>query len=112
MQLHFRNQYGPRVWICISFYDPVRCATAGQWGTRGYWAIDSGQSVWVLDTNHPRAYFFAEAADGAFWAGEWGIFAPNAPFDSCLWNQRIGDRHLGMRPVDIPPNGLIMNLIP
>ena len=30
-QLHFRNSYGHRIWVCISFYDPAGC---GAWGDR------------------------------------------------------------------------------
>lgn len=113
MQLHFSNQYGHRLWVCISFHSPTTCGALGDWGTRGWWTIDPGQSAYVLDTGNSRAYFYAEADDGAFWAGsDWAIHAPQTAFDSCLWNARIGDRYLGMRPVDIPPNGLILNLTP
>ncbi|WP_237078621.1 DUF1036 domain-containing protein [Myxococcus xanthus] len=110
-QLHFRNSYGHRIWICISFYDPARCGAWGVWGTRGWWTIDNGQSAYVLNTTHRQAYFYAEAANGAFWAGDThAIHAPQTAFDSCLWNQRIGDRYLGMRPVYISGDVYTQNL--
>ncbi|QDE84551.1 hypothetical protein BHS07_25015 [Myxococcus xanthus] len=112
-QLHFRNSYGLRIWVCISFYDPVNCGALGQWGTRGWWTIDHGQSAYVLNTTHRQAYYYAEASNGAFWAGSThAIYAPQTAFNSCLWNQRIGDRYLGMRPVNISSDVYTVNLTP
>ncbi|BCJ68430.1 hypothetical protein GCM10009779_50120 [Polymorphospora rubra] len=113
-QLHFRNSYGPRIRLCISYYSPGTCANLGLWGTRGWWSIDLGQSVHVLNTDGRWAYFFAEAADGAFWAGDLQIIhVPNtSPFDSCLYNQRIGDRTLGLRGVDLRADVWTVNLVP
>ncbi|NMO21169.1 DUF1036 domain-containing protein [Pyxidicoccus fallax] len=112
-QLHFRNSYGPRIRICISFYDPANCAAWGVWGTRGWWSIDHNQSVYLLNTTHSVAYYFAEADNGAFWAGDSQfIHAPQtSPFNSCLWNQRIGDRYLGMRQVNMSAGTYTVNLI-
>ena len=113
-QLHFRNSYGPRIRLCISHYSPGTCANAGLWGTRGWWSIDSGQSVHVLNTESRWAYFFAEAADGAFWAGDLQIIhVPNtSPFDSCLDSHRIGDRTLGLRGIDLRADVWTVNLVP
>ncbi|NVJ19863.1 MULTISPECIES: DUF1036 domain-containing protein [Myxococcus] len=111
LQLHFRNSYGPRIRLCISFHSPATCAGRGDWGTRGWWSFDLNQSVYVLNTGYRLAYYFAEAADGAFWTGsDFSIFAPAASFDSCSWNQRIGDRSLGMRTVNLKDDVQTINL--
>ncbi|WP_329102866.1 DUF1036 domain-containing protein [Micromonospora sp. NBC_01699] len=112
-RLSFRNNYGPRIQFVIAYYSPVTCSAWGQWGTRGWWILDAGQSALVLITDVRTAYFFAEAADGAFWAGsDPTMFAPGFAFDSCIWSQRIGDRHLGLRGVDISAENYTVNLVP
>ncbi|MEV4625493.1 hypothetical protein AB0J90_04295 [Micromonospora sp. NPDC049523] len=112
-RLSFRNSYGPRIQMVIAYYSPVTCSAWGIWGTRGWWILDSGQTALVLITDVRVAYFFAEAADGAFWAGsDPTMFAPGFAFDSCIWNQRIGDRHLGLRGVDIRAENYTVNLTP
>ncbi|WP_426749158.1 hypothetical protein [Myxococcus sp. Y35] len=97
-QVHFYNNFNARIWICISFEDPANCSAWGGWGTRGWWSVDPGQSVYVLNTTYPEVCFYAETGTGWVWTAEdHHIFAPQTAFSSCLWNQRIGDRYLGMR---------------
>jgi len=105
MQLRFRNSYGPRIWISIMFFDPVGCANDGQWGTRGWYAVDNGGEAYVLDTNNTFAYYYAEAADGAVWSGPFGpIYVPQSAFSSCLLIGQTGARIVGLREVQLSGN--------
>ncbi|HEY0639250.1 MAG TPA: DUF1036 domain-containing protein [Pseudonocardiaceae bacterium] len=112
MQLHFRNNYGPRIWVAIMFHDPAGCSAYGGWGTRGWWAIDHGGSAYVLNTGNRYAYFYAEASDGAVWAGPFGpIYAPSSAFSSCLNLGVTGARRVGLREVYIPSDVHTVNLV-
>ena len=97
MKLHFRNSYGPRLWVSIMYYDPSNCGQYGKWGTRGWWAIDYGNSAYVLNTNNRYAYFYAEADDGAVWTGPYGpIYVTQNSFNLCLWLGAVDDRPVGL----------------
>ncbi|OHV27850.1 hypothetical protein BBK14_18845 [Parafrankia soli] len=113
MQLNFRNSYGPRIWVAIMFYDPSGCGAYGSWGTRGWWAIDYGASAYVLNTNNRYAYYYAEAADGAVWAGSYGpIYVPQTAFSSCLGIGQTNARIVGLREVYIASDNHTVNLTP
>lgn len=104
MELHFRNETSSEVWVAIMFYSPDGCANDGKWGTRGWWAMQPGGESYVVNTNNRYAYFYAEATDGAVWAGAYGdVYVHQQAFDSCLG---IGDnnpntRVVGMREIDM-----------
>ncbi|MFF4986788.1 DUF1036 domain-containing protein [Streptosporangium saharense] len=102
MQLHFRNRYTAKTWVAIMFYNPDGCRDHGQWGTRGWWAIDPGGEAYVLSTNNRYAAFYAEAADGRIWTGTYGPFYvyQNA-FESCLNIGSTAARRVGARLVDM-----------
>jgi uncharacterized membrane protein len=113
MQLHFRNSYGPRVWVAIMYYDPSGCAQYGNWGTRGWWGIDYGQSAHVLNTNNRYAYYYAEADNGAVWSGPYGpIYVPWNGFNLCLNIGQTGARIVGLREVYIASDSHTVNLTP
>jgi uncharacterized membrane protein len=104
VNLYFRNRYPSTVWVCIMFYSPARCGAYGNWGTRGWWQIDPGQSklVWVGNTNNRYYAYYAHAADGAKWTGQYGpVYVYHQAFDSCL---NIGSSaayaRVGMRLID------------
>src|SRR5450759_3982872 len=62
MQLHFRNQTGSTIWVCIMFYSPDGCADDGSWGTRGWWALGpNGGEAYVLNTDNDYAAFYVES---------------------------------------------------
>jgi hypothetical protein len=85
MEIHFRNSYTSRVWVAIQFWYPDHCGDYGSWGTRGWWGIDPGGEVHALDTANNYGYFYAQAADGSYWAGDHGpIYLYHEAFDSCL----------------------------
>jgi hypothetical protein len=103
MPLRIRNNYGPRIWIAIMLFDPVGCAEAGQWSTRGWYAADNGGEAHVLDTNNTFAYYYAEAADGAVWSGPFGpICVPQTAISSCLFIGQTGARIVGLRSSSSP----------
>src|SRR5690242_11332689 len=83
MELHFRNNHGSTLWVCIGFYDPGRCGPYGNWGTRGWWNINASGEAYVVNTSNRYAYFYAEAADGGVWAGQYGpVLAPRHALDA------------------------------
>ncbi|MEH1017256.1 DUF1036 domain-containing protein [Micromonospora sp. CPCC 206060] len=113
MQLHFRNSYGPRIWVAIMYYDTGCNAYGSPWATRGWWAIDHGGQAYVLDTNNRYAYYYAEAADGAVWTGQYGpIYVPQAAFNLCENIGQTGARIVGLREVYIPSDSHTVNLVP
>jgi hypothetical protein len=112
MQLHFQNNYGTRAWVCIMFYDPVGCGAYGNWGTRGWWVMDPGGRVYVLNTSNRYAAFYGEAADGAVWSGPYGpVLAPRHVFDSCVDIGNNVDPYVYMRLVDIRSDVHTVSLI-
>jgi uncharacterized membrane protein len=104
MELHFRNQTSSEIWVAIMFYSPDNCGHDGNWGTRGWWAINPGGEAYVLNTNNRYAAFYAESANGAVWTGPYGpVYVHQQAFDSCV---NIGDnnpqtRVVGMQQVDM-----------
>ena len=102
MKLHFRNNYSSSVYVAIMFYNPDSCRDYGNWGTRGWWNINPGGEVYVIDTSNRYAAYYIEAVDGAIWNGSYGpVYVKQASFNSCI---NIGDtssRTVGMRLVDM-----------
>ena len=104
MELHFRNETASEVWVAVMFYSPDACAEYGNWGTRGWWAMQPGGEAYALDTDNRYVYFYAESADGAVWSGPYGnVYVDQQAFDSCLG---IGDNKqntqiVGMQQIDM-----------
>ncbi|MEV0611738.1 hypothetical protein AB0I81_00320 [Nonomuraea sp. NPDC050404] len=102
MQLHFRNRYTSKICIAIMFFSPDGCRNYGQWGTRGWWCIDPGGEVHVLNTGNRYATFYAEAANGAVWTSDSNyIMVVNHAFDSCIGIGVTPSRSVGTRLVDL-----------
>ena len=104
VNLYFRNNYPNSVWVCYMYYSPARCGAYSNWGTRGWWQIDPGQTklVWVGNTLNRYYSYYAKAADGAQWTGQYGpVYVYHQAFDSCL---NIGSTaaygRVGMRLID------------
>jgi uncharacterized membrane protein len=114
--LSFCNQYPQPVWVVIGWYDPG-CADGGDWSKAGWWYMNQGDCVNVLDVDLDelnRYYvFYAEADDGAFWAGPYGTTVPWEAFDMC-WPTATSDaRFLGLRLIDVGGNDdYTVNLVP
>lgn len=114
--LSFSNQYPSHVWLAIMWYTPG-CSDGGDWTKKGWWSIDPGSSVNVLDldldeTN--RYYcFYAEADDGAVWTGPYVRNLPYEAFEWCEWTGSTDSRDLGLRAFDISDNDdYTVNLTP
>jgi len=107
MRLHFRNHYSSHIWVAIEFFSPDACASYGSWETRGWWGLDPGAEVYVLNTDNRYAAYYAEASDGRIWTGPYGpVYVHEAAFDHCVG---IGDnspetRIVNMRLVDMGDN--------
>jgi uncharacterized membrane protein len=87
------------------YYSPARCGSYGNWGTRGWWRVDPGQTklVWVGNTLNRYYAYYAHAADGAIWSGDRGpVYVYHEAFDSCL---NIGSTaayaRVSMRLIDV-----------
>jgi hypothetical protein len=102
MEVYFRNRTSSGLWVAIMYFSPDSCRDLGKWGTRGWWHIDPGGELYVLNTSNRYAAFYAESAD-VVWAGPYGpVYIHDQAFDHCYL---IGDNNpntqiLGMRLVD------------
>src|SRR5664280_2303568 len=45
MQVRFQNNYSSPLSVAVMWWDPDGCGDDGNWGTRGWWNLDPGQSV-------------------------------------------------------------------
>lgn len=99
--LQFCNRYHSTVWVAIIYHRP-NCPDGGDWAKKGWWRIEPGQCKVPIGGNLPNRYyyFFAEAADGAFWAGTLATQAPQRVFDWCLNTGSTDSRTLGFRQLD------------
>lgn len=101
MWLRYSNNYARGLWLAIGYYNPG-CSDGSNWGKRGWYRIEPGQSAIVLWTTNAHSTFFAEADDGVFWGG--GPFNTNVPsqaFDWC-WNTASSQGQIvGMRLVTV-----------
>jgi len=115
MEIRFRNNYRSTVSVAVMFYSPQACGGEyGNWGTRGWWVIDPGQTKHAINTNNRYVCFYAEATDGTVWTGAYGpIYVYRDAFDSCI---NIGSTaaigRVGTRQVDTGGNDTTINLNP
>ena len=115
MKLTFRNDYGSTVWVAIMYYDPSGCSEGGtstvnwDWATKGWWKIEPGQEAYVLNTNNQYACYYAEAADGGYWAGDYLARVFDTPFDYCnnLGVSGPPQWDVGMRLITVGPKALV-----
>lgn len=120
--LAFRNRYPKGLWVAIMYYSPG-CSDGGDWEKKGWWRLTPGQRKVVYggdlaDLN--RYYcFYAEADDGAVWAGPYVRFLPYQAFDWCEWTACSHSDGspcgvtVGLRLLDIDSNDdFTVNLVP
>ena len=114
------NGYPAHVWVAIMFYSPdvnffgtliKGCGGEGMdFETRGWWSIAPGRCVNVhaddLEDRNRYWYYYAEAADGAVWAGPYKVLVSNEAFDLCYGyvSSEHGHRYIEMRELDIDDN--------
>ncbi len=80
MQIHFQNGYSSRVYVAIALY---KTSCQPPWDSQGWWTIDPGNTVYVANTCNRYLYFYAEAVDGAYWAGPYQFEVAEGVFDFC-----------------------------
>jgi hypothetical protein len=114
MEVRFRNSYPSKVWVAVMYYDPGDCGQYGNWETKGWWGINTGQTKHPFNTNNRYAAFYAEAEDGAVWTGPYGpVYVYQQAFESCINIGSTGALDVvGMRLIDTHNANLTINLIP
>jgi uncharacterized membrane protein len=108
--LTFQNNHSSRVWVAIMFLSPDTCGQDGNWQTIGWYGIDPGNSADVYDNDledlNRYFFYYAKAADGATWSGNWGnVYLYHHAFNSCI-NIGSTDAYavVGMRLIDVDGN--------
>ena len=105
--LTFSNGYSTKVWVAICFWSPDTCGQSGNWQTMGWWGIDPGNSADVYHNDlkdlNRYWYFYAEAADGAKWSGDYGpMYVYHEAFNSCLHiASTAAYATVGLRQIDV-----------
>ncbi|WP_267594643.1 DUF1036 domain-containing protein [Carbonactinospora thermoautotrophica] len=104
-ELRFRNYYKSPVYVALMYRDySGGCDDYGGWATKGWWKVDRGETVHVLNTKNRHVYFYAKSAGGqAVWSGNSSYMYVNdsSAFNSCkdigstAW-RRVGLRHVNM----------------
>jgi hypothetical protein len=85
MQLRFRNNHHSPVSTALMWYSPGTCGgEGGNWETRGWWNLFPGSNVTTnVGTGNRYFCFYAEAWDGAVWAGPYVTEVSIYAFDRC-----------------------------
>jgi uncharacterized membrane protein len=114
--LKFTSLYPSKLWVTIMWYTP-NCPDGGNWSKKGWWSLVPGQSKIVSgsDLADVNRYwcFYAQAANGAIWAGPYKRLVPAQAFDLCEWTSSTGAFKIGYRLLDVDDNDdLTVNLVP
>jgi len=103
----FCNHYPTELWVCLLWYHP-NCSDGGDWEKKGWWHLNPGECKIAfsgdLDEVNRYWYYYAEAADGAYWAGPYGTNVSNDRFDWCINTGSSNSRNVGFRELDIGDN--------
>jgi uncharacterized membrane protein len=106
IMLTYVNGYTSTIWAMAEWYHPG-CEN-GNWEKKGWWRIEPGRSAVVFGDDVEDVnrfwYFFAHAADGAFWAGPFEETVPINAFDWCENTGSSTSRTIGMRELDVGDN--------
>jgi uncharacterized membrane protein len=107
VSLYFKNCYPSTIWSMILWYH-ANCEDGGNWEKMGWWRIEPGQQATVsvadLDEVNRYWYYYAQAANGAYWAGPYGVVVPHTAFDWCVDTANTDSFDVGMRELDIGGN--------
>jgi uncharacterized membrane protein len=103
------NGYPAHIYVAIMFYNPEKCGgDGGNFETMGWWSVAPGSCVNVyandLEDLNRYWYYYAQADDGAVWAGPYRIYAPDNAFSECGGLGISTARIVGMRELDIGDN--------
>jgi uncharacterized membrane protein len=94
----FQNNYGQTVWVAIRGYNT---GCDGSWEDEGWYKVDPGESVEAFTTSNEYAYFYAQAANGAVWSGDYaGTIDPTAAYDFCT-TSNSNAMGVGMQQIDL-----------
>jgi uncharacterized membrane protein len=106
MGLRFCNSYHMRIWTAISFYNPG--CPDDPWQEMGWWPVEPGTCSLVYANDladlNQYWYYYADADDGAFWAGPFPASVTFAAFDKCHVGSTADDLQIGFRELDIGDN--------
>jgi uncharacterized membrane protein len=83
-QVSFSNSYGKEIFVAYMFRD-FGCKDCGDiWDVRGWIKLEPGETKSRDNPTENRwYYYYAEASDGAFWAGPFVAEVSNAKFEKC-----------------------------
>jgi uncharacterized membrane protein len=112
MGLVLCNSYPTDIWTSIMFYSPESCGgDGGDFEMMGWWKIAPGACARVyandLEDVNRYWYYYAQAFDGAVWAGPYVRSVPLEPFGGdqyCYGASRGGPVFIGYRELDIGSN--------
>jgi len=97
MWLAYSNQYSHGLYLAVGYYT-TDCDD--DWGSRGWYRLEPGQSGIVLCTTNDYSTFYAEADDGYHWSGPYGVNVPYHAFDDWCWDLGVDPGlDIGMRLV-------------
>ncbi|MET9908526.1 DUF1036 domain-containing protein [Streptomyces sp. NPDC006476] len=102
--LKFISQYPQPLSVSIMWYTP-NCPDGGDWTKKGWWNLAPGEGKVVhgadLDDVNRYWCYFAQAADGAFWAGDIARMVPPEKFEWCEWTSSTDATQIGYRLQDV-----------
>jgi uncharacterized membrane protein len=104
--LTFCNSYSTAIATCISFWEPEECGGDGNgWHNIGWYWVDPGtcRVVFRNDVNDVNRYwyYYAEAADGTKWAGDFPTYVKDEAFDHCDTPPDTTMHQVGFRELDV-----------
>src|SRR5947207_15600157 len=109
MGLTFCNNYRTTIYTAISFWSDEDCGgEGGNWQNMGWYVLAPGSCGLVyandLEDLNRYWYYYAEADDGAVWAGEYPTRVTDAAFNLCDGIGSTDQRIVGFRELDIGDN--------
>ena len=83
--VRFTNLYSSKVYVAYMRFDPACGSDCGDpWDVLGWINLDPGQTQTRDNpTNNRWFYYYAEADDGSFWAGEFVAEVKDDRFSKC-----------------------------
>lgn len=102
-QVSFKNDYGQKIYVAYMRRDYDCQADSGKpWGVKGWIGLDPGETEYRANaTGNQWFYYYAEAVDGAFWAGGYMAQVTNTEFQTCTGLGQTGAwYYVGMRELD------------
>ena len=83
--VQFTNSYGKKLFVAYMRRDfSCESACGAPWNVLGWIGLDPGETETRANpTENQWYYYYAEAVDGAFWAGPFVANVSNNKFDKC-----------------------------